>query len=171
MNQRSIRIKKLAVAGMLAAVAVACSPLSIPVGASRCYPVQHLVNVLAAVFLGPWYGFGMAFATSLVRNLLSTGSLLAFPGSMCGALLCGLVFAATKRVWATGLGEVFGTAVLGGLLAWPIAVQLMGQEAAAVTYMLPFFVSTAGGTILAAAFLAVLKRSGAFDAMRRMINA
>ena len=121
MNQRSIRIKKLAVAGMLAAVAVACSPLSIPVGASRCYPVQHLVNVLAAVFLGPWYGFGMAFATSLVRNLLSTGSLLAFPGSMFGALLCGFTYKKTKNIFLTCRAEVFGTAVIGGLAAYPLS--------------------------------------------------
>ena len=164
------QIKKLAIAGMLAAVAVVCSPLSIPIGASRCYPVQHLVNVLAAVFLGPWYGIGMAFVTSLVRNLLGTGSLLAFPGSMCGALLCGIMFFQTKRLWATYLAEVFGTSVLGGLLAWPVAVGLMGTEAAAITYMLPFFVSTAGGTVLAAVFVAVLKKSGAYGAMRQMVE-
>ena len=83
-------IRKLATAAMLVAVAVICSPLSIPVGASKCFPIQHLVNVIAGVFLGPWYAVGAAFCTSLIRNLLGTGSLLAFPGSMCGALLCGL---------------------------------------------------------------------------------
>ena len=42
----------MAVAGVLIAVCVVCSPLSIPVGASRCFPVQHLVNILAAVLIG-----------------------------------------------------------------------------------------------------------------------
>ena len=87
-GRKSFNVKKLAAAGLLTAVAVACSPFSIPVGASQCFPVQHMVNVLAAVFLGPWYGVAMAFVTSLIRNMLGTGSLLAFPGSMCGALLC-----------------------------------------------------------------------------------
>ena len=31
---------------------------------------QHMVNVLCAVFLGPWYGVGVAFCASLIRNLV-----------------------------------------------------------------------------------------------------
>ena len=57
---------------------------SFPVLASRCSPVQHMVNILCAVFLGPWYGFAAAFLASLLRNLLGLGTLLAFPGSMVG---------------------------------------------------------------------------------------
>ena len=48
-----INSKKLAVGAMLVAVAVAMSGFSIPVGASKCFPIQHLVNVIAAIFLGP----------------------------------------------------------------------------------------------------------------------
>ena len=46
-GRKSFNVKKLAAAGLLTAVAVACSPFSIPVGASQCFPVQHMVNVLA----------------------------------------------------------------------------------------------------------------------------
>ena len=49
-----VNIKKLAVSAMLTAVAVSLSGFSIPIGASKCFPVQHLANVLAGVFLGPW---------------------------------------------------------------------------------------------------------------------
>ena len=80
--------KKLAVAGLLCAVAVAGSTLSFPVFGSKCAPVQHMVNILYAVFLGPLYGVAGAFTASLLRNLMSLGSLMAFPGSMFGALLC-----------------------------------------------------------------------------------
>ena len=48
-----VNIKKLAVSAMLTAVAVSLSGFSIPIGASKCFPVQHLANVLAGVFLGP----------------------------------------------------------------------------------------------------------------------
>ena len=51
-----VNIKKLAVSAMLTAVAVSLSGFSIPIGASKCFPIQHLANVLAGVFLGPWYG-------------------------------------------------------------------------------------------------------------------
>jgi len=83
--------KKLALAGVLCAVAVVGSMLQFPVFGSQCAPVQHMVNVICAVFLGPGYGVAVAFLASLLRNIFGLGSLLAFPGSMCGALLCGLV--------------------------------------------------------------------------------
>ena len=47
---------KLALAGVLCAVAVVGSLLSFPVLGSKCAPVQHMVNILCAVVLGPWYG-------------------------------------------------------------------------------------------------------------------
>lgn len=81
--------KKLALAGVLCAVAVVGSMLQFPVFGSQCAPVQHMVNVICAVFLGPGYGVAVAFLASLLRNIFGLGSLLAFPGSMCGALLCG----------------------------------------------------------------------------------
>ena len=76
MNQ-SNRTRKLALAGLLTAVAVVGGMFSIPIGAAKCSPVQHMVNVIAGVLLGPWYGLGSAFVASLIRNLIGTGSLLA----------------------------------------------------------------------------------------------
>ena len=118
--------KKLCMAGILCAVAVVGSTLSVPVFGSKCAPVQHMVNVLCAVLLGPGYGVGVAFCASLIRNLLALGSILAFPGSMFGALLCGVVYWKSKNLLLTLLGEVFGTAILGGLCAYPLAVLVMG---------------------------------------------
>ncbi len=160
---RSVQVRKLVLAALLIAVGVVCSPLSIPVGASKCFPVQHMVNVLAAVMLGPWYGTGMAFITSLIRVLVGTGSLLAFPGSMCGALLCGLLYQRFKNLPLTYVGEVFGTSVIGGLLAYPVATLIMSQEAALFAYVVPFLVSTVGGTIIAAILIFALKKTKVLD--------
>ena len=88
---KNTKVLKLTLAGILCAVAVVGSIFSFPVFGSKCAPVQHMVNILCAVLLGPWYGVGVAFAASLLRNLLSLGTLLAFPGSMGGAPLCGVV--------------------------------------------------------------------------------
>ena len=164
------KTRKLALAGVFCAVAVVGSMFSFPVFGSKCAPVQHMVNILCAVLLGPWYGVAMAFVTSLIRNMLGTGSLLAFPGSMCGALLCGLAFAGTKRLWLTYAAEVLGTGVLGGLAAWPVAVLVMGKEAALFAYVLPFLVSTVGGTAIAAAVIAVLRRNGGFAFMKEAVR-
>ena len=163
-------VKKLAVAAILVAVAVVGSMFSFPVLASRCSPVQHMVNILCAVFLGPWYGFAAAFLASLLRNLLGLGTLLAFPGSMVGALLCGLMYHKTRSLLATCGAEVFGTGVLGGLAAWPVAVLLLGQTAAVYAYIGPFLVSTAGGAIIAGAVLFALKRSGGLNAMQAVME-
>ena len=91
-------IQKLAAAGILCAVAVVGSMFSFPVFGSKCAPVQHMVNIICAVFLGPAYGVGVAFAASLIRNIFSLGSLMAFPGSMFGALLCGIIYKKTKML-------------------------------------------------------------------------
>ena len=50
----SLHFRNLCLAAVLTAVCVATSTFSIPVGASRCFTIQHLCNILAGVFLGPW---------------------------------------------------------------------------------------------------------------------
>ncbi len=165
--------RKLALAGILCAVAVVGSLFSFPVFGSKCSPVQHMVNILCAVLLGPGYGVAAAFTASLIRNLLGLGSLMAFPGSMFGALLCGLVYAKTKSIAGTLLGEVFGTAVLGGLCAYPVAILFMGKSAAGLAfyvYIVPFFISTAAGAIISAVLIYSLKKAGALDKMQNSLN-
>lgn len=168
---KNTSVKKLALAGILCAVAVVGSMFSFPVFGSKCAPVQHMVNILCAVFLGPWYGVIAAFAASLLRNLLGLGSLMAFPGSMCGALLCGLVHWRTKNLPATLAAEVAGTGVVGGLAAYPVAKLLMGLTPETYTvYIVPFLISTAAGSILAGALVFALQRSGALNTMRSALE-
>lgn len=165
--------KKLAIAGVFCAVAVVGSLFSFPVFGSKCSPVQHMVNILCAVLLGPGYGVGAAFAAALIRNLLGLGSLMAFPGSMFGALVCGIVYAKTGSIWGTLLGEVSGTAILGGLCAYPVAIFFMGQNAAGLAfyaYVIPFLISTAGGAIIAAVILYSLKKTGVLRSMQEALN-
>lgn len=165
--------KKLAIAGILCALAVVGSLFSFPVFGSKCAPVQHMVNILCAVFLGPWYGVGVAFGASLIRNLLGLGSLMAFPGSMCGALLCGLVFWRSRSLPAALMAEVLGTGLIGGLAAYPVAIAFMGTDAAAVAfyaYIIPFLISTVAGSILAGVLVAALGRTGALSSMQAALD-
>ena len=165
--------KKLAIAGVFCAVAVVGSLFSFPVFGSKCSPVQHMVNILCAVLLGPGYGVGVAFAASLIRNMLSLGSLMAFPGSMFGALVCGLVYRRTKNILGTLIGEVFGTAILGGLCAYPIAILFMGIGAADVAfyaYIIPFFISTVAGAIISALLIYSLKKANVLHNMQESLN-
>ena len=175
------KTKKLAIAAVFTAVAVVGSVfITFPVFGSQCSPTQHMVNVLCAVFLGPGYGVGVAFSASLIRNLIGRGSLMAFPGSMIGALCCGLVYLALRRrkndtlaISATLAAEMLGTGVLGGLCAWPVSILFMDGDAAtlAVTaYIIPFLISTVVGSLIAGALVFALKAGGTLDRVQRSLN-
>ena len=142
--------RKLTLAGILVAIAVLGGVFSFPVLGSRCAPVQHLVNILAAVFLGPLWGVLVAFSASLLRNIAGLGSLMAFPGSMVGALVCGVVYHYTRRLGLTCIAEALGTGILGALAAYPVAALLMGLNPTSYTvYIVPFLISTGAGSIAA----------------------
>ncbi|MQN01083.1 MAG: energy coupling factor transporter S component ThiW [Lachnospiraceae bacterium] len=168
---RKENIRKLVVSAMFVALIVVLSGFYIPVGASKCFPVQHMVNVLSAVILGPGWGVAIAFCASLIRNLMGTGTLLAFPGSMVGALCCGLMYHYTKKLIPTYISEVVGTGVLGGMLCFPVAKFIMGNAQAAVfTYVVPFLISTVGGTVIAAILVGILARTKALNYMRSQLG-
>ena len=158
-----LQIKKLTLTALFTAVAVVGSMFSFPVLGSKCAPVQHLVNVLCAVTVGPWWGLAQAFMAALIRNLTGLGSPLAFPGSMFGALICGIVYKKTHNIIATMIGEVAGTSILGGLCAYPVAIFLMGKSAAGIAfyaYIIPFFISTAMGAVISGIIVFSIKKAG-----------
>ena len=162
------KTKKLCIASILCTVAIIGSMFSIPVFGSKCSPIQHMVNILAAVVLGPGWGVGIAFCASLIRNLLGIGSFLAFPGSMVGALCCGLMYHFTRRLSLTCTAEALGTGILGGLAAYPVARFAMRIAPAGFTvYMIPFFISTLAGSILAYLLLRIFEKSQVLDSVMR----
>ena len=166
-------VHKLALAGIFCAIAVVGSLFSFPMFGSKCAPIQHMVNILCAVLLGPWYGIAVAFAASLIRNLTGLGSLMAFPGSMFGAMLCGLAYAGTRNLPLTLIAEVFGTSILGGLCAYPVAILFMGQAAGDIAfyaYIVPFLVSTAAGSILSGVLVYALRGTGALNRMQKTLS-
>lgn len=151
--------KRLTMAAMFVAIGVILgNVVYIPVGVSKCFPIQHAINVMSAVILGPGYGVLIAFVISLLRNILGTGSLLAFPGSMIGALLAGLAYKYTKNKYITSIAEVFGTGVLGGLVAFPVAKYFMGKEVAIFFFVYPFILSSIGGSLIAIIILKVMEK-------------
>ena len=155
-----MKTKKLTMSALLIAIGVvAGNVIYIPVGVSKCFPIQHLINVLSAVILGPTYAVLNAFVISLIRNILGTGSLLAFPGSMIGAFLAGIMFKKTRSKLYTVIGEIFGTGILGGIAAYPIAKFIMGKEVAVFFFVIPFLISTVGGSIIAYAVLTVFEKT------------
>ena len=71
------------------------------------------------------------------------------------------------------VGEVFGTSILGGLCAYPVAIFLMGQSAGDIAfyaYIVPFLISTAVGSIIAGVLVYSLQRSGALRSMQQSLS-
>lgn len=70
MNNRKLTLTAL----LIATNVVLSSIIIIPLGPVKAAPVQHFINVLCAVFVGPWYGLAQALISSIIRNLFGTGS-------------------------------------------------------------------------------------------------
>ncbi|MFJ8457932.1 energy coupling factor transporter S component ThiW [Lysinibacillus xylanilyticus] len=142
-------IRKLTIMALLVAIAVAGSTfVSIPTGIARAYPVQHAINVIGAIILGPVPTVMVAFVTAIIRILTGTGSLLAIPGSVIGALCAALAYKYSGKMWLAGVGEMFGTGIIASLIAVPYAHLLMGTSVAALFFMPAFLTSSTIGAIL-----------------------
>ncbi|AOY77855.1 energy coupling factor transporter S component ThiW [Clostridium formicaceticum] len=155
-----MHLKKLTTTALLTAIGtVSAHMFYIPVGVSKVFPVQHGINILAALIFGPKYAVAVAFSISLLRNLLGTGSLIAFPGSMIGAFLAGVLFKKTRKPQYALLGEVFGTGIIGAIASYPVAKFLMGRELAIFFFVGPFVLSSLVGAIIGYSIFNVLLKS------------
>lgn len=161
-----MRTRRVAYAVVLTALAVILSPLFIPIGPAKVFPAQHMINLIAAVLLGPWYAVAVAFAASVIRNAAGTGTLFAFPGSTIGAFLAGYIFQGTRNVYLSALGEIIGTGILGALISTLIvAPVLMGRVMEATALIVPFLTSSLAGSIIGLIALTFLQRASIIKQM------
>ncbi|MBA2371931.1 MAG: energy coupling factor transporter S component ThiW [Chloroflexi bacterium] len=171
--------QRLALSATLVALGVILSYLSVPVGPAKVFPFQHVINVVAGVLIGPWYAVLTAFGISVLRVALGTGTLLAFPGSMFGALAVGYAYRWLKRPEA-GLLEPIGTVIVGGLVGYaliagldaptkllgfvaanpPSAQPYLGIFGGALAIVASFAVSSVPGSILGYLAVRALRRAG-----------
>ncbi|MDQ0157478.1 energy coupling factor transporter S component ThiW [Robertmurraya andreesenii] len=157
---------KLTLTALIAAVTtITSSMIYIPVGFAKIFPIQHFANVLSAVLLGPGYAVAQAFVSSLLRNMMGTGSLFAFPGSMIGALFAALLYQKTKKLSLAAVGEVFGTGIVGAMTTYPIAVLLLGQEATLFGLVPAFAISSFTGALMGYGLLKIMTRNHAIGGM------
>lgn len=159
MNNRKLTFSAL----LIALGTITGHLIYIPIGAAKAFPVQHLINILSAVLLGPFYAIWNAFAISLFRNMLGTGSLLAFPGSMIGAAAAGFLYQKFRSEKFALAGELIGTGILGALAAYPIAKLLMGSSSAVFFFIIPFSLSSAAGAVTAYLFLQIAAQVDALN--------
>jgi energy coupling factor transporter S component ThiW len=155
---------KAAVTAVLAATAVVLSPLSFPIGPTRVYPAQHMINGVGGVLLGPWYATLAAVVAAIIRNALGTGTIFAFPGGIPGALIVGVIHRYLWKRDFAALTEPIGTtigAVISALLVLPLALQLgfTGLVLPLEAFIVAFLVSSVPGSILGLAVLLVVRKT------------
>lgn len=162
LTTKGSRLRTLTLAGLFCASAVLLSGLSFPVGPTRCFPFQHAVNVVAGVLLGPWWAAGAAFTSSLIRNLLGTGTPFAFPGSVPGALAVGFAWRIFRRDGAA-LAEPLGTGLVGALLSALVIAPSLGKSVGLMVFMPAFLASSLPGSLIGLLILTTLRRLGLRD--------
>lgn len=133
-------------------------------------PFQHFVDVLAAVFLGPWYGCASAFICGTMR-MMSGRTIQAITGAIFGPILGGLIYKKTKNIYLVFVGEVVGTGICGALVSYPLMRLFYGLEVHKWYYYVPFYTPSAiVGAAMGVAVLLILKRSGVLSRMLKELE-
>jgi len=159
MSHGGISTKKIALVAVLVAVTVVLSPINFPVGSSKCYPAQHMINSIAGVLLGPWYAAVMALFTGVIRNMLGLGTLHAFPGGIPGALVVGLFYRCVKTDLAA-LVEPLGTVVIGATISALVVAPYLGKSFTVAFWWIAFAASSIPGSIIGFIVLTAIRRLG-----------
>ena len=130
-------------------------------------PFQHFVDVVAAVFLGPWYACAAAFLCGVMR-MLSGRTIQAVAGAVFGPILGGLLWRKTKNIYLVWVGEVVGTGLLGALASYPLMTWFYEPDVGSPFYYVPFYTPAAmvGGAMGVLTVLA-LKRTGLLQRMEK----
>ena len=100
---KKITTKKMALTAMLACLAFVLNTF---VYFPAMAPFQHFVDVLAAVLVGPWYGFAASLLCGIMR-MMSGRTIQAVTGAIFGPVLGGLIYRKTKNVYLVFVGEVW----------------------------------------------------------------
>ena len=160
--------RKLVLTALLACLSfVLCTFVYFPAMA----PFQHFVDVIAAVLLGPWYGFAAALLCGILR-MLSGRTIQAVTGAIFGPILGGLLYRKTKNVWLVWAGEVVGTGFCGAMASYPLMRLFYGLDAQSPFYYIPFYTPSAMvGGAMGLAVVLILKRSGVLARMQNRLEA
>ena len=152
--------KRAALGAVLTALTVSLSTFYIPLGTTKCFPAQHMVNGVAGVLLGPWYAAVMAVATGTIRNTLGLGTLYAFPGGIPGALVVGLVHRYLLKNDSAALSEPIGTVAVGATLSALVLAPMQGHSLTLYFFWTAFAASSIPGAFLGYVVLKALRRLG-----------
>lgn len=156
---KNYNLLRMTTMAMLVAIGVVISPLLRVEG--MC-PMAHLINITAAVFLGPADAFAVAMMIGVIRMAVMGIPPLALTGAVFGALLSGILYKLSKgNIMAAVAGEIIGTGIIGAIVSYPVMTYIWGRTGLTWLFYVPSFIAgTLIGGSIAAVFLYQLKRTG-----------
>ncbi len=157
-ENRMTQARQVVLTGLFAALAVLLSGIHFPIGPTKVFPFQHMVNAVAGVLIGPWYGALAALIAGVIRNAIGTGTIFAFPGGIPGAIVVGLAYRWAKRDWAS-LTEPLGTGGIGVGLIVLLIGPFMGKEYAFLLFFTAFMASSIPGAVIGYLLLKTLRKA------------
>lgn len=170
---RELLLKEVVLA-MLVAVGVVISPILRVEG--MC-PMAHLINIVCAVLLGPWWSLLCAMLIGIIRMLFLGIPPLALTGAVFGAVLSGVFYRLSNgKILAACIGEVIGTGIIGAIVSYPVMTLLWNGTGAYNHLTLFFYVpSFIGGTLIggtvAFLLLGALSRCGQLAQIQKKLGA
>ncbi len=169
-KMKRYNVLRLSVMALLIAIGVVISPLLRIEG--MC-PMAHLINITAAVLLGPVDAFLVAFLIGIIRMCVMGIPPLALTGAVFGALLSGILYKVSKgKIWAAVLGEIVGTGIIGAVVSYPVMAFICGREGLGWFFYVPSFIcGTLIGGSIAAVLLYRLQHTGMLKKMQHKILA
>lgn len=165
---------KEVVLAMLVAVGVVISPILRVEG--MC-PMAHLINIVCAVLLGPWWSLLCATLIGIIRMIFLGIPPLALTGAVFGAVLSGVFYRLSNgKILAACIGEVIGTGIIGAIVSYPVMTLLWNGTGAYNHLTLFFYVpSFIGGTLIGGTvaffLLTALSRNGQLAQIQKKLGA
>lgn len=165
----SKKIFRMVFLAMMVAIGVVISPILRVEG--MC-PTAHLINIVCAVLMGPWYALLCATLIGIIRMSTMGIPPLALTGAVFGAFLSGVLYRASKgRLICAVIGEVVGTGIIGAIVSYPVMTFLVHKEGLTWLFYVPSFLcGTLIGGSVAFVFLRQLARAGVLPRFQRMLS-
>ncbi len=120
---------RIVLASIFVALGVALSifPGAFPLGPTRVFPFQHMINVVAGIMLGPVNAGVVAGLIGIIRIGIGTGTFFAIPGGIPGAIAVGVAYKYLVRSEMAAFTEPLGT-TLGALLSAFLVAPVIGSS-------------------------------------------
>lgn len=159
--------RKLGAIIVFIALGVILSPLNIPMGPTKAFPMQHMINVITGILFGPVYAAFVAATVGTIRIALGVGTVFSYPGGIPGGLIVGISYWYVRRSDYAAFTEPLGTSV-GAVFSALVVVQflpramppILGIENQILLWIVYWLFSCVPGSVLGFAVIKIIRRTG-----------